>query len=165
MSIALATLTLRLPDDAATRALGASLAKQLAPGWIVTLSGQLGAGKTTLVQGLLAALGETKRVRSPTYTLVESYSPPGWTVHHFDLYRFDHAADWNDAGLQDLIDEQAVALIEWPERAAEALPPSDLRIALAITERGREAQLVFDTPRAAATSPALKAAAGAYAQT
>lgn len=130
-----------LPDHDSTRRLGALLAHQIAPGFVIFLSGDLGAGKTTLVQGFMAALGETGRVRSPTYTLVETYARAGLKINHFDLYRFTSATDWHDAGLADLIDPSAISLIEWPEMAANALPAADLTVRLDRAPGGRLASL------------------------
>ena len=82
-----AVISLSLPDEAATLALGAKLSKLLKPGWVVYLRGDLGAGKTTLVRGLLRALGYEGRVKSPTYTLLESYDLSRFILQHYDLYR------------------------------------------------------------------------------
>ena len=140
------TVFLAEPED--TRALGATIAQALKPGWIVTLSGGLGAGKTTLVQGLLAALGERGRVRSPTFTIVESYAPAGIEIHHLDLYRFQSPADWIDAGLDDLINEQTILLIEWPEQGGQFVPDPDLTIELSICDESRRATLAARSTRA-----------------
>ena len=137
-----------LAEPENTRRLGAAIANLIKPGWIVTLSGGLGAGKTTLVQGLLAALGERGRVRSPTFTIVESYAPAGIEIHHLDLYRFQTPADWIDAGLDDLIDEQTILLIEWPEQGGYFVPEPDLRIELTICDESRRATLAACSPRA-----------------
>ncbi len=126
-----------LPDEAATLALGACLARQLGPGLCLHLEGDLGAGKTTLVRGLLRALGYAGRVKSPTYTLAETYALPGFDLYHFDLYRMHDPREWLDAGFRDL-DERAVSLIEWPEKAAGWLPAADAIVRLCIADEGRE---------------------------
>lgn len=118
-------------DEAGTGALAAHLAATLAPGMVVWLCGTLGAGKTTLVRGLLRALGHEGRVRSPTFTLLEPYELARFPVYHFDLYRFSSAHEWRDAGFDDYFGAKGVCLLEWPERAADALPAPDLLIALA----------------------------------
>jgi tRNA threonylcarbamoyladenosine biosynthesis protein TsaE len=126
-----ATRTLILPDLAATQALAARLAPHLGGGLRVSLRGGLGAGKTTFVRSLLAALGHTGRVRSPTFTLHEPYEIAGLPVHHFDLYRFTDPREWIDAGFDELTRGSALSLIEWPELAQSMLPPMDLDLLLA----------------------------------
>ncbi|HYP68972.1 MAG TPA: tRNA (adenosine(37)-N6)-threonylcarbamoyltransferase complex ATPase subunit type 1 TsaE [Thiobacillaceae bacterium] len=132
-------LVLTLPDEAATLALGAKLAAGLRPGMVVYLQGDLGAGKTTLVRGVLGALGYTGRVKSPTYTLIESYVLSKFTLQHYDLYRMLDAREWLDAGFRDDCNAATVCLVEWPERAAGLMPPADLRIHLSISDDGRKA--------------------------
>ena len=105
---------INLPDAAATRALGAELARGLAPGLQLHLHGELGAGKTTLVQGLLAALGHSGRVKSPTYTLVEVYELSRLNLYHFDFYRFRDSNEWREAGFSDYFDHDNVCILEWP---------------------------------------------------
>jgi len=119
-----------LPDEAATLALGAALAHGLEPGLIVYLRGDLGAGKTTLVRGVLRELGYQGAVRSPTYTLVEVYELSRLDLHHFDFYRFSDPREWIDAGFRESFNGRNVSLIEWPEKAAGSVPPADLEIAL-----------------------------------
>ncbi|MDX2220967.1 MAG: tRNA (adenosine(37)-N6)-threonylcarbamoyltransferase complex ATPase subunit type 1 TsaE [Burkholderiales bacterium] len=125
-------MTLRIPlaDTPATERLGADLAPRLAPGMVVFLSGDLGAGKTTLTRGLLRALGVTGRVKSPTYSLVEVYAVSSLNLYHFDFYRFSESSEWSDAGFRDLFGGGNVCLVEWPEKAAGQLPPPDLWIRL-----------------------------------
>ena len=103
-----------LADEAATLAFGAQLARELVPGLTFYLEGDLGAGKTTLVRGLLRALGYAGRVKSPTYTLAETYSLPAFELYHYDLYRMHDPREWLDAGFRDVIGGQAVSLIYWP---------------------------------------------------
>jgi tRNA threonylcarbamoyladenosine biosynthesis protein TsaE len=111
-----------------TLALGAALAERFADGGIVTLSGDLGAGKTTLVRGLLRAMGHAGRVKSPSYGLIESYRIEGRDVHHLDLYRLGHGEEIEYLGLEDLLTPGSLLLIEWPERGAGWLPPVDWRV-------------------------------------
>ena len=130
-------------------ALGAQLARELIPGMTFYLEGDLGAGKTTLVRGLLRALGHVGRVKSPTYTLVEPYSLPGFEVYHFDLYRMHDPREWLDAGFRDVNDGHAVSLIEWPEKAAGWLPPPDVVVRLRIEDDSRDAVCEAKSPRGA----------------
>ena len=130
-----------LSDEAATLALGARLASSLAPGLRIYVSGDLGAGKTTLVRGLLRALGHHGRVKSPTFTLVELYKLPNLCLYHFDFYRFKSSDEWEDAGFRDIFGSEAVCLVEWPEKASALLPAADLRIRLEHAGTGREATI------------------------
>jgi tRNA threonylcarbamoyladenosine biosynthesis protein TsaE len=126
--MATTTLTLPTPDDAA--ALGARVARALRPGEAVCLSGPLGAGKTTLARGLVRALaGEAEEVPSPTFTLVQFYDGPSFPVAHFDLYRLKDGGEAYELGLDEALSFGA-AVIEWPERLGEALPPDRLDIEL-----------------------------------
>ncbi len=135
------SLQIDLADTDATERLGARLAPLLLPGMVVFLSGDLGAGKTTLTRGLLRALGVTGRVKSPTYSLVEVYAVSRLNLYHFDFYRFSESSEWSDAGFRDLFGGGNVCLVEWPEKAAGQLPPPDLWIRLAAAGEGRRAEL------------------------
>jgi len=131
-----APLTLPLPVEAATVALAQRLATLVttAPaGGRIHLRGELGAGKTTLARALLRACGVTGRIKSPSYALLESYKVSNLYFHHFDFYRFNDPQEWLDAGFRDVLVEDAVILIEWPERAADLLPAPDLDIYLDYT--------------------------------
>lgn len=134
-----------LPDETSTLALGAMLAPGLRGGLTVFLEGDLGAGKTTLVRGLLRALGYAGRVKSPTYTLTEIYSLPGFELYHFDLYRMCDPREWLDAGFREVAGDRTVSLVEWPERAQGLLPQPDLRIRLRVQDEGREAEILAAT--------------------
>src|SRR5882757_1142616 len=109
---------IRLADPAATEALGARLAELAAPGDIITLAGPLGAGKTSIARGLLAALGLAGEAPSPTFAIVQPYEPPETRlpVMHVDLYRIEHVDELDELGLDEARGE-SVLLIEWPERA------------------------------------------------
>ena len=125
----LGSRNLTWPDEAACAAHAAGLAVQPALRQAcIELHGPLGAGKTTFVRYLLRTLGVTSRVRSPTYTVVETYALPGLAVSHFDFYRFTDPREWVDAGLRDLFAAPGLKLVEWPEKAAGALPVADLRL-------------------------------------
>lgn len=120
-----------------------------APGFnqaIIFLVGDLGTGKTTLARGFLQALGQTGRVPSPTYTLIEPYELGALTVYHIDLYRLGNPRDVDDLGLSELPGPGVVMLIEWPERAAERLPVPDLTVTLTLAGAGRKMELRAATP-------------------
>lgn len=134
-----------MTDEAATTDFAARLAPSLHAGMVIYLSGDLGAGKTTLVRGLLHALGYGGRVKSPTYTLIEPYDLPGLNLRHFDLYRFRDAEEWEAAGFRDEFDENNICLVEWPEQAAELLPLADLEIVFNILPDGRTLDLYAHT--------------------
>jgi tRNA threonylcarbamoyladenosine biosynthesis protein TsaE len=125
-------LTLALPGEADTLALGAALAAGLVPGMVIWLEGDLGAGKTTLVRGLLRAAGEGGPVKSPTYTLVEVHVVSGLNFYHFDFYRFNQAEEYLDAGLDEYFSGSGICLVEWPDKAAPYLPAADMRIELRV---------------------------------
>ena len=134
-----------LGEEKDTLDLGAALAPCLDPGLTIYLRGELGAGKTTLVRGMLRALGHAGPVRSPTYTLVEVYELSRLHFHHFDFYRFRDPKEWIDAGFRESFDGRNVTVIEWPEKAGTWLPIADVEIHLEFADQGREATLVSNT--------------------
>lgn len=127
---------IRLDGEAASAALGARLAEQAMPGDVITLSGPLGAGKTSIARGLLAALGLAGEAPSPTFAIVQPYAPPEvrMAVLHVDLYRIERAGEIDELGLDEARGE-AVLLIEWPERAAGRWPEA-LALDLAVLPDG-----------------------------
>ncbi len=131
-----------------THAVAAALAPLLRAGDVVLLGGPLGAGKTTFVKGLAAALGVTDTVTSPTFTLVRSYpTARGWDLLHADVYRLEQLQDVIDLALPEQVEEGACAVIEWGERAAPALSPDYLSVTLdyvAEAEDAREVQISFE---------------------
>lgn len=155
-------LTLPLAGLPDTERLAARLAAELEPGFIVFLSGDLGAGKTTFTRALLRALGYPGRVKSPTFALLESYDLSRFQLYHFDFYRLSSDRDWIDAGFDDLLGGSGVAVIEWPERAAASLPPPDLWLRLefdaAHGDEARIARLDAATPRGLECLRKLRAA-------
>lgn len=148
-----------LPDEAATLELGTKLAAGLRAGVKIYLHGPLGAGKTTLVRGMLRALGHCGPVKSPTFTLLESYNLSSLYLYHFDFYRLHGEDEWRDAGFRDAFGGDGVCLVEWPERAGPALPPADLAIYLEHAGPGRHVRLVPHGQRAASCLTALYASA------
>ncbi len=139
--------TLELPDEAATLQFSALLAKALVPNLVIYLHGDLGAGKTTLVRGILHALGYVGKVKSPTYTLVEMYevelqANSRYPLYHFDLYRFNDEEEWDAAGFRDYFNAHSVCIIEWPEKAQHVLPTPDIDIVFSIQSIGRKIQVV-----------------------
>ena len=127
------TLRLWSADETTTRAIGAALAELLGPGDVVGLAGDLGAGKTRLVQGAADALGADGPVLSPTFMLVREYDgdPP---IHHVDAYRLSGPQELEDLGLEDVLSADAVVFVEWADRVAAALPESWLELVLHIRD-------------------------------
>lgn len=148
------------PDEAACAATASGLATHAAlAGAFVELHGPLGAGKTTFARYLLLSLGVTGRVKSPTYALMEPYTADamhgGFAIAHFDFYRFDDAQEWEDAGFREVFVNPGLKLVEWPEKAAELLPPCDLRLTIAPDDEGtlRRVRIEAMTRRGAALLP------------
>jgi tRNA threonylcarbamoyladenosine biosynthesis protein TsaE len=136
---------LALDDSTATEALGAALARTF-PGAadgvaVLYLSGDLGAGKTTCVRSLLRSLGVSGPVRSPTYTLLETYPLGSLTAVHIDLYRLQGPLEVDELGLRDLLGAGYLLLVEWPEKSGGALSEPDLTITLTYQGAGRRARL------------------------
>lgn len=128
---------IEVPTAEAMEAVGARLARHSGPGLTVYLSGDLGAGKTTLVRGFLRGLGHQGPVRSPTFTLVEPYALMGRRVYHFDLYRLSDPEELEFLGIRDYLDPDSVRLIEWPQRGHGLIPEPDLIVNIAYSGDGR----------------------------
>ena len=137
--------TARLHDEAGTIALGAALARAIAPGLTIYLHGELGVGKTALTRALLHAAGFVGHVKSPTYTLAEPYrivlAGVAVELMHFDLYRMVSADDFLDAGFREYFNVRTICVVEWPEKAAGVLPAADLDVFLQMAGMGREVEL------------------------
>jgi tRNA threonylcarbamoyladenosine biosynthesis protein TsaE len=150
-----ASLEMNLSDSGMTELLGQALAHALpgaAPaspgtpaGAVLYLHGELGAGKTTCVRSLLRTLGAVGPVRSPTYTLVETYRLGAWTCVHVDLYRLHSAVEVDELGLRDLVGPGCLLLIEWPEKGGAAVPPADVDLTLRYRGDGRHARMCAAT--------------------
>lgn len=146
------TTRIFLPEAAATETLGRRLAPGLSAACqagpvVVHLEGPLGAGKTTLVRGLLRGLGHEGRVRSPTFTLLEPYELPGCDVIHLDLYRLADPGELDYLGIEDLLRPGGLVLVEWAERGGDRLPGSDLKLELEYEGEGRCARLTAGSKR------------------
>ena len=125
-----------LADEQATLDFGRDLGQTLCTRYhgraVVFLHGQLGAGKTTLVRGLLRGLGYSGTVKSPTYTLLEPYNVDGQEVYHFDLYRVNDPQELEFVGFDEIVDGPGLKLFEWPERASSWLRPCDVQVTLSV---------------------------------
>src|SRR5579872_6896531 len=141
------SFSVQLPNEQATVRFAADIACALEPGDVVTLSGDLGAGKTTFARALIRYLAgdDTIEVPSPTFTLMQAYELPRFPLVHADLYRVSGTAELAELGFDDL-PEQAVVLLEWPDRAAALLPPDRLDITFTLVPQAgpevRNARLV-----------------------
>ncbi len=135
-------LTLKLADLAATESLANRLAGLLKPGDVIALSGELGTGKTVIARGVIRALAATHTVDvddipSPTFTLVQQYDFPPFSLFHIDLYRIDSPGDVLELGVEDFFAED-VSLIEWPERLGAYLPEDRLHLTLQAGDHDRD---------------------------
>lgn len=155
-------LSVHLADEAAVAQWAQSLAPQLGQGGIIHLHGELGAGKTTFARALLQALGVQGRIKSPTYSLIESYAVDALAIHHLDLYRIADPGELEWLGLDELLGDHSLILIEWPERGGSELPAPDLILQLAHAPAGRDLVArplsAWGEAWLAATSPLLSTA-------
>lgn len=142
-------------DETATRLFAAALAQHPAlANCIIALHGELGAGKTSFVRHLLQAMGVQGRIKSPTYAVVEPYTiphppsgNPALPIWHFDFYRFNDPAEWEDAGFRDIFASCGLKLVEWPQKAQGMLPPADLALHITVQDdASRAVRLLAQTP-------------------
>jgi len=140
-------MTLFIPSEVAMEALGSHLAQLGHSRLVIYLHGDLGSGKTTLARGLLRGLGYIGKVKSPTYTLVESYHLDPHTVYHFDLYRLNDPEELDYLGVRDYLEDNVMCLIEWAERGRGYIPPPDLECQLNYHATGRTISFIATTPQ------------------
>lgn len=117
-------------DERELRKWGTDLGQAVRAPLVISLSGELGAGKTTLAQSICAGYGVAEPVTSPTYSLVHRYDAEGSPVYHVDLYRLDNELQLTNIGWDDILAERAVVIVEWPERAGDRMPDGHLHIDL-----------------------------------
>jgi tRNA threonylcarbamoyladenosine biosynthesis protein TsaE len=145
----LALLAVDCTDEQVTERLGHACANALRAlergPVLIALSGELGAGKTTLVRAILRGLGYCGAVPSPTYTLLEQYEVGGWSVAHLDFYRLGSAADLENLGVRELLGGRRLMLVEWPEHVAGGLPAADVTVLIALEAGSRRVQLRAET--------------------
>ena len=141
MTVAEAPIDIALTDEEAVVALAARLAPVLRGDGTIHLQGDLGAGKTTFARALLRAMGVGERIKSPTYSLIETYALDGLTIHHLDLYRIADPGELEWLGLDDLASGPSLMLIEWPERGTGALPAPDLLLHFSYAPVGRQLRI------------------------
>ena len=142
-------MSLFVPDAGAMDALGIQLSDPASWRGVVWLQGDLGAGKTTLVRSLLRGLGYAGRVKSPTYTLLEPYELDDRMVYHLDLYRLAAPDELEWLGIRDLLTDNDLLLVEWPERGQGVLPEPDLDLVIAYAGEGRRLSARVTTERGA----------------
>lgn len=130
--------TIDLPTEEASELVAARLAACLVSPLVITFSGDIGAGKTTLIRAMLRSLGVTSAIKSPTFSLVESYQTNHLQIHHFDLYRVHDESELDYIGFRDYFSDDAVCCIEWPERVVSYLGNADIAFALSMKGVGRE---------------------------
>ena len=133
MSLVAPTTTVTVRSIAATWRVAEQVAARLPNGGVIALQGELGAGKTTFVQGMARALGITRPITSPTFTLVGEYSGARLLLVHMDLYRIQSPDELLVIGFQEYLDRKALVAVEWPERAGDLLPPETIRVSIALT--------------------------------
>ena len=117
-------------DESELKKWGRDLGESSTPPLVISITGELGAGKTTLAQSICAGYGVAEPVTSPTYALVHRYEAPKSPVYHIDLYRLDNESQLTNIGWDDILGERALVIVEWPERAGDRMPGDQLHIEL-----------------------------------
>lgn len=134
-------LTLDLLDEEAGTKFSNHLAACINPGLILAFNGELGTGKTTIIRAMLRHLGVKSAIKSPTFSLVESYLCDTMQINHFDLYRINHEEELDYLGFRDYFTKDSICCIEWADRAGKALPKVDIQFNLTIKGAGREMRI------------------------
>jgi tRNA threonylcarbamoyladenosine biosynthesis protein TsaE len=137
--------TIYLENENITQDIGQAFSTCLVTPLVVTFAGEIGAGKTTFIRALIRALGYTSTIKSPTFSIVESYQTSAFLLHHFDLYRMQTEDELDYIGFRDYFTDTAICLIEWPERAEETLAGADISITLELKGTGRVLQWSANT--------------------
>ena len=135
--------TIFLAQEKDTLSLGHKLSEKLPQGFLVFLKGDLGAGKTTLVRGLVGALGHIGRVKSPSYNLIEQYQLNDINLNHIDLYRFRSPQEWVAAGFNEFINDSEITIIEWAEKAKGVLCEPDIIIEILYEKKGGRQATIY----------------------
>lgn len=135
------TTEIDLPDEQASERIAAQLAACLFSPLVLTFSGDIGAGKTTFIRAMLRSLGVHTAIKSPTFSLVESYQGTHLQIHHFDLYRIHDETELDYIGFRDYFSANAICCIEWPERAPRYLALADVKFTLDLNGVGRKMRL------------------------
>jgi tRNA threonylcarbamoyladenosine biosynthesis protein TsaE len=149
------TKTYDLPSVDASEAFAIHIADALSVPFVMTFSGEIGRGKTTIIRAMLRYLGVTSRIKSPTFSLVESYEVNDLQIHHFDLYRIKDESELEEIGFADYFSQDAILCIEWPEHAGQCLHLVDLKFALDVKGPGRLLHIEATSPRGVETISSL----------
>ncbi len=144
-----------LPTELASEQMAARLAACVFSPLVLTFSGEIGSGKTTFIRAMLRCLGVTSPIKSPTFSLVESYQSTYLQIHHFDLYRIHDETELDYIGFRDYFRDNAICCIEWPERAASYLACADVEFILGLKGAGREMKIHAVSPTGAAVLSCL----------
>ena len=149
-------MVINLPTELASEKMAARLSACVLPPLVLTFSGDIGAGKTTLIRAMLRSLGVQSAIKSPTFSLVESYQLADLHIHHFDLYRIHDENELDYIGFRDYFVDNAICCIEWPKRAVSYLDWADLEITLSLKGTGRDMQIHAYSPAGAAILSCLE---------
>lgn len=126
-----------LINEQAHQVLAATFVQVASAPLVIYLQGDLGSGKTTFSRAFLRAAGFSGSVKSPTYNLLETYALPRFHILHFDLYRFHHPSEWEEAGFDDEVQTNSLLLIEWPEKGGEFVTKADISLVFSLHKDGR----------------------------